>query len=161
MPLLPRRAHRDRVSGLERQDCDCLQGARGNRFGNDRSGQHLQMNTFLYFFAASMLGHFVGDYLLQNQWMATRKSLKGMPGHIACTIHVLLYTFAVALFVGWHPLFLLIVAIPHWIIDRWSLANYILRAKNGYWPKNTWSTSPLCSAGAARPATGAMPDMLI
>lgn len=108
-----------------------------------------------------MLGHFVGDYLFQNQWMATRKSLKGMPGHIACTIHVLLYTFAVALFVGWHPLFLLVVAIPHWIIDRWSLANYILRAKNGYWPKNTWSTSPLCSAGTARPATGAMPDMLI
>jgi len=106
--------------------------------------------NFLYYFAAAMLGHFVGDYLFQNQWMATRKSLKGMPGHIACTIHILLYIFAVALFVGWHPLFLLVVAAPHWIIDRWSLANYWLWLKNGYHPKNTWNTSPLCAAGASR-----------
>ena len=106
--------------------------------------------NFLYYFAAAMLGHFVGDYLFQNQWMATRKSLKGMPGHIACTIHILLYIFAVALFVGWHPLFLLVVAVPHWIIDRWSLANYWLWLKNSYHPKNTWATSPLCATGAAR-----------
>jgi len=81
--------------------------------------------TFVYFFLAVMLGHFVGDYLLQNQWMAINKSKPGWLGHYACSVHVLLYTLAIALF-------LLAVAVPHWIIDRWSLANYILRFKNGF-----------------------------
>jgi hypothetical protein len=96
--------------------------------------------TFVYFFLAVMLGHFVGDYLLQNQWMAINKSKPGWLGHYACSVHVLLYTLAIALFVTppntlpkskWF-LFLLAVAVPHWIIDRWSLANYILRFKNGF-----------------------------
>jgi hypothetical protein len=94
--------------------------------------------SFLYYFAAAMLGHFVGDYLFQNEWMATRKWKPGMTGHVACTVHVLLYTLAIALFTGWHPLFLLVVAVPHWIIDRWSLAKYLLRWKNGYDIKDTW-----------------------
>lgn len=54
-------------------------------------------------FAASILGHFVGDYLFQNQWMATEKSFPGKRGDVACTVHVLLYTLAVALFTGFHP----------------------------------------------------------
>jgi hypothetical protein len=100
----------------------------------------------LYLFAASMLGHFVGDYLFQNQWMATKKSEKGWIGHFACTVHVLLYTFAIFLFTQkYNFLFLCIVAIPHWIIDRWSLATYWLRFKNGYWMKNTWTDAPLCA----------------
>lgn len=74
---------------------------------------------FTYLFVAAMLGHFVGDYLFQNQWMATQKSFKGWPGHLACTVHVLLYTLAVLLFTGIHTwLFILAVAVPHWIIDR-------------------------------------------
>ena len=75
----------------------------------DEAGEAM---TFLYAFTASMLGHFVGDYVFQNQWMAINKSKPGWPGHLACTVHVLLYTTAVALFVGWHPLFLLAVAAP-------------------------------------------------
>jgi hypothetical protein len=103
----------------------------------------------LELFIRMMLGHFVGDYLLQNQWMATRKSQKGWPGHFACTIHVALYTLAVALFIGWHPLMLTVIAVPHWVIDRWSLAIYWLRLKNGYWMKHTWSKAPLCAAPAS------------
>jgi hypothetical protein len=104
--------------------------------------------NFITAFAASILGHFVGDYLFQNQWMATGKSQPGMKGHLACTIHVALYTFAVALFTGWHPLFLLIVAVPHWIIDRWSLAKYILKWKNGYGMDEVWEKAPVCAAPA-------------
>lgn len=80
--------------------------------------------------------------------MATEKSWSGKRGHVACTVHVLLYTLAVALFTGIHPLFWLAVAVPHWIIDRWSLANYWLRAKNGYWPKDAWEKAPLCAANS-------------
>jgi hypothetical protein len=117
--------------------------------------------TQLAMFAGAMLGHFVGDYLLQNQWMATEKSQPGKRGHIACTVHVLLYTLAVALFTvefkplkallnphSWHPLFLLVVAVPHWIIDRWSLAKYLLAWKNGYTMHEVWKEAPLCAAPA-------------
>jgi hypothetical protein len=99
--------------------------------------------TFIESFAAAMLGHFVGDYLFQNQWMALNKTAKGLLGHLACTVHVLLYTFAIALFVGWHPLFLLVVAVPHWIIDRWSLASYWLTFKNGIAATELWDIKPL------------------
>ena len=104
--------------------------------------------SFLYYFAAAMLGHFVGDYLFQNQWMATEKSQPGWRGNKACTIHVLLYTLAIAMFTGWHPLFLAVVAIPHWIIDRWSLASYWLKFKNGYSMHQVWKNAPLCAAPA-------------
>ena len=100
--------------------------------------------------AGAMLGHFVGDYLFQNQWMATGKSQKGFHGHLTCTIHVLLYTLAVALFTSWNPLWLATIAIPHWIIDRWSLATYILKWKNGYTMHQVWKEAPLC----AHPAPG-------
>lgn len=95
-----------------------------------------------------MLGHFVGDYLLQNQWMATEKSQPGKRGHIACTVHVLLYTLAVALFTSFNPLYLAVISIPHWIIDRWSLAKYLLAWKNGYTMHEVWEEAPLCAAPA-------------
>jgi hypothetical protein len=109
-------------------------------------------SQFLYYFAAAVLGHFVGDYTFQNQYMATEKSYSGKRGHIACTVHVFCYTVAIAMFTGWHPLFLLVVAIPHWIIDRWGLAWYILKFKNGYGPHQIWEDAPLCAA----PAPGAL-----
>jgi len=105
-------------------------------------------SQFLYYFAAAILGHFVGDYTFQNQWMATEKSYPGWRGHFACTIHVALYTLAIAMFTGWHSLFLLAVAVPHWIIDRWSLAIYILKFKNGYDLHGVWDQAPLCAANA-------------
>ena len=43
-------------------------------------------SQFLYYFAAAILGHFVGDYTFQNQWMAVGKSQPGMIGHISCGI---------------------------------------------------------------------------
>lgn len=98
--------------------------------------------NFIYFFAATMLGHFVGDYLFQNEWMATNKWKPGKLGHLACTVHVLLYTFAIALFTGWHPLFLLVVAVPHWVIDRWSLAKYWLAWKNRKRMEDIWDLRP-------------------
>lgn len=106
----------------------------------------------LSIFAGAMLGHFVGDYTLQNQWMATEKSHLGWRGHRACTVHVALYTAAVATFTSWNWLWLLLVAIPHWLIDRRGLAWDILRLKNGYSHKELWEKAPVC----AQPA----PDLL-
>lgn len=90
-------------------------------------------------FVSMMLGHFVGDYLFQNQWMALTKSKPGRYGDLACTVHVLLYTVAIGIFSGvWSFWFLAAVFIPHWVIDRWSLANVLLKWKNGYQMMDTW-----------------------
>jgi hypothetical protein len=102
-------------------------------------------------FVLFMVGHFVGDYLFQNQWMATQKSQPGRKGHWACTVHVFLYTVAILLFTpaqyaSWG--LAAVIAIPHWIIDRWSLAKYILKWKNGYSMHDVWEKAPLCAAPA-------------
>ena len=47
--------------------------------------------------AAAMVGHLVGDYLLQNDWMALNKRKSTLP----CAVHCTLWTFAVCAFAGW------------------------------------------------------------
>lgn len=54
--------------------------------------------TFATLFCLMFMGHLVGDYLLQNQWMAINKSGKGWLGHLTCTVHVAIYTLAMCTF---------------------------------------------------------------
>jgi hypothetical protein len=86
-------------------------------------------------FVLAFLGHLIGDYLLQPTWMAIGKSKKGRNGVRVCAIHVFLYTFAVMgmlltsdrLSFSWERsdgsglILALLIAIPHFIIDHWSL----------------------------------------
>ncbi|HYE22738.1 MAG TPA: DUF3307 domain-containing protein [Verrucomicrobiae bacterium] len=72
----------------------------------------------------ALLGHLVGDFLLQSKAMGLRKSEKGRAGLWLCTIHVTIYTAVIMIFWGTKdPLVALAVFAPHWVIDRWSLAN--------------------------------------
>lgn len=104
---------------------------------------------FIQLFVAAMLGHFVGDYLLQNQWMAIGKSHKGFHGHLTCTVHVILYTLSIAIFTSlWSPLFLATVFIPHWLIDRFSLAWYWIDFKNPVSHLKIWDEGPVCAKPA-------------
>lgn len=75
-------------------------------------------------FARLILGHFAGDYLLQNKAMMLNKSKPGFHGIFWCTLHCLVYTAVVCLFL-WtiNPLVAIAVFISHWPIDRWSLAS--------------------------------------
>ncbi len=85
-----------------------------------------------HLFILAILGHLVGDYLLQSKWMALTKSQPGVEGFRACTIHVALYTIAVCALVGTlSPVFAIAVFVPHWIIDRWSLASGWLKVIGG------------------------------
>jgi len=64
--------------------------------------------------------HLTGDFILQTDKMAKNK----LDSHIWRTIHVLFYTLMfvpVIILTSLSPLFLVFVAIPHWIIDtrRW------------------------------------------
>lgn len=78
-------------------------------------------------FIYALLGHLVGDYLFQTKRMALEKSKPGWNGIRQCSLHVAVYTVAVCLF--WRtrdPLVITLVAVPHWAIDRWSLADHWL-----------------------------------
>ena len=69
----------------------------------------------------ALIGHLVGDFLLQNDIQALNKTKSTS----WCLIHVLIYTITVAMIVQWpeHTWgFCFAVAIPHFVIDRWRLA---------------------------------------
>lgn len=88
-------------------------------------------------FSSLVVGHLVGDFLLQTNWMAEKKDEKWAP----LIIHCFLYTAAVALFAllagGLNILPILIIFISHIIIDKANFvdlwAKYVTRS-----PENTW-----------------------
>lgn len=69
--------------------------------------------------AGALVGHCIGDYLIQNDWMALNKKKRTWP----CLVHVTLYTLAVMHYSGWEyhdqaPAIAAAVFIPHFLIDR-------------------------------------------
>src|SRR5688572_5735261 len=60
-----------------------------------------------------ILAHFIGDYLMQNDWMAIGKK----KSNLICTVHVTLYILPF-LFTEFSVLQLLLVYIQHWLQDR-------------------------------------------
>jgi hypothetical protein len=83
-------------------------------------------------FVLALLGHLVGDYLLQSKHMALTKSAPGFDGAKTCTVHVAIYTAAVCLLL-WtvNPIVIAAVAVPHWLIDRYSAASVWLKIIRG------------------------------
>ena len=73
-----------------------------------------------------LLGHLVGDYILQNDAMAKSKSLKGWRGHFWCFLHCIIYAYTVSFFLWFGgfkngPLAMTIAFLTHYPIDRYSL----------------------------------------
>lgn len=76
-----------------------------------------------YLVAELVIAHLLGDFMLQTATMADTKYRLGWSGTVWCTIHVCIYT-AVLASIFSQVSFLLVVGIfvPHWLIDRYSLA---------------------------------------
>lgn len=70
-----------------------------------------------------LIGHLVGDFLLQNDWQAVNKKRHTLP----CLVHVALYTMSIAVFTGWGFWPLLIVAATHFAQDRTSIVSAWMR----------------------------------
>ena len=81
----------------------------------------------LTFFESLLLGHLIGDYILQNNWMAQRKGAHYFP----CIVHCVLYTLAVCALTNWNLWWALVVFASHFPIDKWALANKWLKAYGG------------------------------
>lgn len=78
------------------------------------------------FFVHLLVGHLVGDFLLQNDWMAANKKKRHWP----CFVHVLIYTIAVCMacrgYTGSWILLALFVFVPHYLIDRWNFVQWYM-----------------------------------
>ena len=75
-----------------------------------------------------LLGHLVGDFLLQNKWMSEKKTQSSF----RCVVHCTVYTVAVCVVCplpGWQ--WPLLVFLSHYFIDRYSLAEKWLKLING------------------------------
>lgn len=70
-----------------------------------------------------LIAHLVGDYILQNDWMAVNKKRRTLP----CLVHVALYTLSVALFTGWGWIPLATVAATHFVQDRTQIVAWWMR----------------------------------
>jgi hypothetical protein len=79
----------------------------------------------------SLIAHFVGDYIIQNQWMADEKTSRWLPA----LIHGFTYTIPF-LFTTQSIAALLVIALTHAVIDRYRLAKYLIWFKNQLVPKD-------------------------
>jgi len=74
---------------------------------------------------SELLAHMVGDYVIQTDHMAARKT----QAHGPAAAHALTYALPfVALTRRWQPL--VVIAGTHFVIDRWRLAKHVCWAKN-------------------------------
>lgn len=108
-----------------------------------------------------LLAHLVGDYVVQNDWMALNKTHpypdvrpgehgyepqqdKYMLAHLACTVHCLLYTLSFWAFTWyWVPWWGLTMCFGiHWFIDRYRLAKLWMVNVSGQETFATGSLAP-------------------
>ena len=82
------------------------------------------------------IGHFIGDYLLQNDYLAIQKTKKTLPA----LIHVLLYGLPFYFLVGF-SFALLFIVVTHFFIDRFSLATYWIKLINWKWESKNYGFS--------------------
>ena len=79
-----------------------------------------------------LLGHLVGDYLLQTEWMAQNKMNNDWKGWFAAFIHCFIYSIAVCLIMwNWDPIWFVAVFFSHFFIDKFGLGYYYLKHIKG------------------------------
>ena len=78
-----------------------------------------------------LIAHLFGDYVLQSKWMAHEKVKRSFPA----LVHVVFYTIPF-LFITQSPLALAGIMIPHFFIDRFGLAQYVVKLRDLIGPKS-------------------------
>jgi hypothetical protein len=79
--------------------------------------------------ADQLVGHAIGDYILQSDWMAQNKTKANLPAFV----HALTYS---AVFLIFRPSIaaLAVIFATHFFIDRYRLARYVVWGKNWIGP---------------------------
>lgn len=71
------------------------------------------------------ISHLVGDYLLQNDYIAKYKKENAL----VCVVHVLLYLFPFLFFTELSVLQLSLVGVEHFLQDRWNFVVWFMKKK--------------------------------
>jgi len=72
--------------------------------------------------ASALIGHMVGDYLMQNDWMALNKKKHSWP----CFVHCLLWTLSVFNFTQWGLIPCAFLFVTHFIQDRTYIVKWCM-----------------------------------
>jgi Protein of unknown function (DUF3307) len=87
----------------------------------------------------ALIGHLVGDYLLQNDWMALNKKKSSFH----CGVHCLIWATSVVLFAGWGWLPWLVLLAVHFGQDRTNVIGWWMKTvgqeKFASGPCSPWS----------------------
>lgn len=95
-------------------------------------------------FIAMVVGHFVGDFVFQNDWMAQNKKKMNVLGWQSATTHCLVYTITVLCFIylAIKPELMYILRIApfvfmsHFILDKFPVVEWYMK----FFDKQNWDT---------------------
>jgi hypothetical protein len=73
-----------------------------------------------------LMGHLIGDFLLQSDWMALNKKKRTWP----CTVHCLIYAITVVLCARWPWWTLPIIFVTHFAQDRTNVVVWLMNHKD-------------------------------
>jgi len=76
-----------------------------------------------------LLLHGLGDYIIQNDWMALNKKKHTRIGELACQIHCITYALPFFFIGSWKAV--LAIYLNHYILDRTHLIEWFLSVRNG------------------------------
>lgn len=77
------------------------------------------------FTADQLVAHAVGDYVLQSDWMASKKTESWFPA----VVHAICYTLPFLFLTRSVPA-LSFICVTHFAIDHWRLARFVIWVKN-------------------------------
>lgn len=69
-----------------------------------------------------LIVHLLGDFVLQNDWMAKNKNENTTVGHLACFVHCMFYCMPFYLAFSLSLPQILLVFSTHFVIDKYCLA---------------------------------------
>lgn len=99
------------------------------------------MTYFLYYPTLFFICHFIGDFLLQTDWMALNKNKKTWN----CLVHVMIYTACfLVLTISWKAL--LFIGVTHFIIDRFPILLRRFIWRRNHFPTFKYPPWELCSS---------------
>ncbi len=75
-----------------------------------------------------LLLHLFGDFILQNDYVGTRKKEKSLTGLLYCIYHCVTYSLPFFLVTDWRGVIL--IGLGHFIIDRWMVVAHFIKLKN-------------------------------
>ena len=73
--------------------------------------------------------HLIGDYIIQNDWMALNKKKLTWKGELACQVHCITYALPF-LFIG-SPMAVFCIYFSHYIVDRTNIVGWFIAIRNG------------------------------